>query len=447
MAGRWIFGAVLGLATIANADDSFTPAFPGAEGFGARVTGGRSKDVYEVTNLNDSGPGSFRDAVSKGDRTIVFRVGGTIQLRSRINIDASNLTIAGQTAPGGGICIRDQWINLRGSNIIVRHLRFRLGDESKQETDSLTIWRGAKDIIIDHCSVSWSVDEALSLAGDCQNITVQWCMIYEALRQGGHVKGTHGYGSLSRASGGVTWHHNLWAHNDARNPRLGDSYGRDPKPTFDVRNNVMYDFGELCTGWTQGTFTANYVGNYIKPGPSSKAKTPISVSNNDKEAPSNLHFYVADNVVHGNDELTKDNSLFASTTNIGGKDVFFFVDKPFDTPPVKTTSAQQAYEDVLNKAGATLPARDAADARLVEQVRSGTGKMINSQSEVGGWPDLAAGEAPADSDHDGMPDAWEASHGFDSNDPADRNADPDGDGYTNLEECINDTDPKRADRS
>jgi pectate lyase len=438
-----MIAAIAGLATTAHAESGASvPAFPGAEGFGASATGGRGKDVYEVTNLNDAGPGSFRDAVSKGDRTVVFRVGGTIELQSKIDLREPNLTIAGQTAPGGGICLRNYSVNVRASNMIIRHLRVRLGDADKQESDCLTIWHGVRDVIVDHCSVSWSVDEALSLAGDVGNVTVQWCMIYEALLQSLHAKGNHGYGSLSRATGPVTWHHNLWAHNDARNPRLGDNYGKEPKPLFDVRNNVIYDYGDVASGHTQGTFNANYVANYIKPGPSSKAKTPISVINNAKEPPSQLHFFLEGNVVEGKPELTADNRKFPNVTSIDGNQVFFFAEKPFDVAAVTTTSAEQAYQDVLASAGATLPMRDSADLRLIEHVKQGGGKMINSESEVGGWPALAAGEAVADSDHDGMPDAWETAHGFNPADVADRNADPDQDGYTNLEECLNDTDPK-----
>lgn len=433
-----------GCSSITHADEAvqtFIPAFPEAEGFGAAATGGRGKSVYEVTNLNDAGPGSFRDAVSQGDRTIVFRVAGNIDLKSKIDIRAGNLTIAGQTAPGGGICIRNFSVNIRASNIILRHLRIRLGDADKQESDCLTIWHGVCDVIIDHCSVSWSVDEALSLAGDVGHVTVQWCMIYEALQQSLHAKGSHGYGSLSRATGPVTWHHNLWAHNDARNPRLGDNYGKEPRPLFDVRNNVIYNYGETCSGLTQGTFKANYVGNYIRPGPQSRAKTPIAVGNKPQE--SNLHFYIAHNVFEGNDTLTRNNERFPDITTFDGKQVMFISEKAFDVAPVKTTSADQALIDVLASAGATLPARDSADARIANEVQTRSGKMINSEMEVGGWPTLDAGTPSPDSDHDGMPDAWELAHGLNPNDPADASVDIDNDGYSNLEECLNRTDPNQ----
>ncbi|MGC4032252.1 MAG: hypothetical protein QM754_11075 [Tepidisphaeraceae bacterium] len=180
--------------------DKLLPAFPSAEGAGMYAVGGRGGEVYEVTTLEDSGPGSLRDAVSKSNRTVVFRVSGTIQLKSKIDIKASNITIAGQTAPGDGICIRDFCVYLWGNDLVVRHLRFRLGDVTKEESDSLTIWKaGGKNMIVDHCSATWSVDEALSLAGDNQNITVQWCIIGPSLRHSVHVKGDHGFGSLSCA--------------------------------------------------------------------------------------------------------------------------------------------------------------------------------------------------------------------------------------------------------
>jgi hypothetical protein len=323
-----------------------------------------------------------------------------------------------------------------GNDIVLRYLRFRLGDETKQQSDSLTVWKsGAHNIMIDHCSATWSVDEALSLAGDEQNVTVQWCIIGQSLRQSVHVKGPHGYGSLSRANGAITWHHNLWAHNDSRNPRLGDNYNQPPWPLFDVRNNVMYNYGGTASGLTQGNFPANYIGNYLKAGPNSEAKTPITVGK-----PSDLKFYVDGNIFEANPKLSGE-GLFSEVMDQDHK-LVTVVEKPFETLPVTTTSAKQAYDDVLAGAGATLPKRDAIDSRIVEEVRTGTGKMINSQTEVGGWPELKSAAPPVDSDHDGMPDEWETQHGLNPNDPADGAMDSDQDGYTNLEEYLNQTDPK-----
>jgi hypothetical protein len=283
------------------------------------------------------------------------------------------------------------------------------------------------------------VDETLSLAGDVADVTIQHCMIYEALRESLHRKGSHGYGSLSRAAGGVSWHHNLWAHNDSRNPRLGDNYGKDPRPRFDVRNNVIYDYGGTCSGLTQGVFPVNYVANCIVPGPSSTAGTPISVG----EEKSDLQFHIAGNVVVGNDKLTADNKLFFNRTEANGKALVHVVDKPFDAPAILQTTALEAYENVLATGGASMPKRDPVDQRLVREVRDRSGRMINTQTEVGGWPELEAGTPAPDTDHDGMPDDWEKSHGLDPANIADGSADADKDGYTNVEEFLNHTDPSK----
>ena len=427
------------LAVLAGAWGSIAAAgpaaFPGAEGFGASATGGRGGEVYEVTTLADSGPGSLRDAVSKPDRTVVFRVAGTIALKSAVVVKVNNITIAGQTAPGDGICLRDNYLGVSGRNVIVRYVRSRLGDEQGKENDCIDLLHGARNVIIDHCSATWSVDECLSLSGDVQDCTVQWCLIGEALNKSKHAKGPHGYGSLSRANGGVTWHHNLWVHNNARNPRLGDNYGRGSSPTFDVRNNVVYDYGGTCTGLTQGKFTANYVGNYLRPGPSSKAQSPISIG-----GPSDLQFFIRDNIWEGHESL--DNEQFFRPVEIGGKRQVRPVEEPFATPPVHTTGAKEAYEAVLAGVGATLPKRDAVDERIINNVRNRGGRMIDSQKEVGGWPEYQGATPPSDSDHDGMPDEWEVKHGFNPRDPADGKLDANGDGYTNLEEYLNGTDPR-----
>src|SRR5436190_10011119 len=268
------------------------PAFPGAEGFGANTPGGRGGKVIAVTNLSDDGPGSFRAACeTEGPRIVIFRVSGLITLNRKLVIKNPYITIAGQTAPGDGICLRNYTFVIATHDVVVRYLRSRLGDVTAQEDDSLTLAAGAKNVVVDHCSATWSVDEDLSLAGDVSNVTVQWCLIAEGLHHSKHSKGAHGYGSLSRAKGPVTWHHNLWAHNVSRNPRLGDNYGRPPYPTFDVRNNVIYDYGEIASGLTQGVLKVNYVANFIRPGPSSMATTPIHVG-----GPSDLSFYIKDNI-------------------------------------------------------------------------------------------------------------------------------------------------------
>jgi hypothetical protein len=237
----------------------------------------------------------------------------------------------------------------------------------------------------------------------------------------------------------VTWHHNVWAHNDARNPRLGDNYGRPPFPTFDVRNNVIYDYGEIASGLTQGILKVNYVGNYIRPGPSSKASTPIHVG-----GPSDLSFYIKDNIFEGNKPLTEDNSQFFDPVTIDGKRQVQTVAQQFDAPPVNTIPATRVLETVLATVGASLPRRDSVDARIVTEVRERKGSIIDSQQQVGGWPELRSTAAPKDSDGDGMPDDWERRYGLNPHDASDANGDKDGDGYTNLEEYLNGTDPNKS---
>ncbi|HWA25397.1 MAG TPA: hypothetical protein VG734_07040 [Lacunisphaera sp.] len=426
-------------STLAAQTPDALPAFPGAEGFGSTTPGGRGGRVIFVTNLDDSGPGSFRAAVeAEGPRIVVFRVSGTIALKSNLVAKNPFLTIAGQSAPGDGICLRDHTLGIATHDVVVRYLRCRLGDESKQQSDALDILNGATNVIFDHCSATWSVDECLSLSGNVSNVTVQWCLIGESLRKSVHAKGAHGYGSLSRANGPVSWHNNLWIHNDARNPRLGDNYGRGPTyPSFDVRNNVIYGFGGTASGLTQGKLKINYVGNYLRAGPDSSAKTPMTIGPN-----SEIEIYFAGNVYDGHADFTNDNTKFPSAYEIDGKRQVQLADKPFELAPVKTVPAEKALDLVLAGVGASLPKRDAVDTRLIDHVRNREGKMINSQAEVGGWPELKSSPAPADADQDGLPDAWEKTHRLNPNDPADAALDGDQDGYPNLEEYLNGTDPR-----
>jgi hypothetical protein len=415
----------------AAATSATLPAFPGAEGFGTMTPGGRGGRVIFVTNLDDAGPGSFRVACdAEGPRIVLFRVGGTIRLKRPLTVMNPFLTIAGQSAPGDGICLRDESFGIATHDVVVRFLRSRLGDESSRESDCIDLLHGAHDCIIDHCSATWSIDECLSLSGDVQNCTIQWCLIGESLNQSKHAKGKHGYGSLARANGPVSWHHNLWIHNDARNPRLGDNYGRGGSPRFDVRNNVIYNYGGTASGLTQGKFEANYVANYIRPGPSSRAKTPITVGD-----PSDLRFHIRDNVFEGNEALTADNTQFFQPPELRAQ--VRTVEAPFEAPAVKTVPARAALELVLASVGACVPARDGVDARLVQHVRARTGSLIDSQAQVGGWPRLPPGVAPLDTDNDGMPDEWEKRHGLDPRNSADAMGDANGDGYTNLEEYLN----------
>jgi Bacterial TSP3 repeat len=415
------------------------PAFPGAQGFGSTTPGGRGGRVLFVTNLDDSGPGSLRAACeAEGPRIVLFQVAGTIALKRALVVRHPYLTLAGQTAPGDGICLRDYPFEVATHDVIVRYLRSRLGDVTGQAEDCIDFYHGASNSIFDHCSATWSIDECLSLSGRDSNLTIQWCLIGESLNRSKHPKGEHGYGSLSRANGPVSWHDNLWVHNDARNPRLGDNYGRPPYPVFDVRNNLIYDYGKIASGLTQGRLHVNYVGNYLRPGPSSTARTPIRVG-----GPSELVYFIRGNVFEGHADLTADNDRFFDPVTINGKVQVQTVDTPFPAAPVTTVPAAEVPDLVLASVGASLPVRDPVDTRIVAEVRSRGGHIIDSQTEVGGWPVLKTAPPPLDSDHDGMPDAWEIQHGLNPHDPADAAADNDHDGYTNLEEYLNGTDPNQ----
>lgn len=432
--------ALVTLALIAAPAASFAadvPAFPGAEGFGARATGGRGKPVYEVTNLNDSGPGSLRDAVSEGNRTIIFRVSGTIELEKRLTVSKPNITLAGQTAPGDGICLRGKELFIVDTdNVIVRFLRLRPGDERKEEHDALSI-RNSGNVIIDHCSLSWSTDSLNDVTHASGNVTVQWCILSEPLDNSVHVKGAHGYGTGwdGRIKGGGSFHHNLIAHCHSRAPRIG--YYKEGRGLIDCRNNVIYNSGPSYGGETDDF---NFVANYYRPGPQDlRRKGELFAIWSD-----DARMHVAGNLYEGEPAVAADNAV-AVTFNAGrtaggeakrGDAATCLLGKPFDCPAVITDPAEQAYRRVLEHAGATLPRRDAVDARVLADVRNRTGRVINSQSAVGGWPKLNSAPPPRDADRDGMPDDWERARGLD---PSNSQDGPTltADGYTNLEHYLN----------
>ncbi|MDZ7319629.1 MAG: pectate lyase [candidate division KSB1 bacterium] len=413
-------------------------AFPGAEGFGRFTTGGRGGAVLEVTNLNDDGMGSLRWAIAaEGARTVVFRVSGTIALESALIIENGDITIAGQTAPGDGICLKNYPLIIAADNVIIRFLRIRLGDEKKVVDDAIS-GIGHRNIIIDHCSFSWGVDEVASFY-DNENFTLQWCIISESLNHSFHRKGDHGYGGIWGGRG-ASFHHNLIAHHSSRTPRFnGSRTGHQPATELvDFRNNVIYNWGfNSAYGGEGGSY--NLVANCYKAGPGTKIKSRI-VEPWDRTG----KWYVAENFVAGHPKITTDNWA----GGVQGKFAKYVrVDSPFPVAPVTTQSAKQAYDQVLKNAGAMLPQRDSVDARIIEEVRRGTAEfggiwgpgsgIIDSQNDVGGWPELKTYNVPVDNDHDGMADDWELVHGLDPTDPEDRNADGDGDGLTNLEGYLN----------
>jgi pectate lyase len=444
------------------------PAFPGAEGYGSRTVGGRGGRVYEVTNLNDDGEGSLRAAVkAEGPRTVVFRVSGTITLNSPLRITKPFITIAGQTAPGDGICLRRYPLLINTNEVIIRYIRVRLGGESGNDSDAVSS-RFTRNIILDHVSASWSVDETMSVYR-CEDITVQWCIISESMFNSNHVKGAHGFGGIWGANNG-TYHHNLLAHHSSRNPRFGSGCGNT-----DYRNNVIYNWGyQSCYGGEKqqrGDPNAtvnniNMVANYYKPGPATRSGEVSYriASPSYRDVTSDYgKWYVADNVVEGNASVTADNWNGGIQTHGGKADIAVLrLDKPWPAMAIRQQTAEEAFKSVLANAGATLPKRDTVDARIADEVRNGNatfegatykqknpaanrpGKcgIIDSPADVGGWPELKSLPAPADTDHDGMPDEWERRHGLDPGDPSDGVKDADSDGYTNVEECLNATDPR-----
>jgi hypothetical protein len=414
-------------------------AFPGAEGFGRWSLGGRGGRVFHVTSLEDSGPGSLREAVeAKGPRTVVFDVAGTIRLRTPLKVRNPRITIAGQTAPGEGIALRDQPLIIEADDVVVRYLRSRLGDESRTQEDAITV-TGGRRIILDHLSASWSVDETLSLGSryappesGFYDVTVQWTIIAESLNNSVHAKGRHGYGSLIRGGYGarISLHHNLWASHVNRMPRPGNynPVSIDPTgPLIDFRNNVFYNWGSETSGYNADKDAAvayNFVGNWYVQGPDSPK--PLAFCEHSQAA----RAFFQDNAMNG--AIPADPwSLVTCEPPPGYRSPGPVVD-----PEMPTDTPQAAYDRVMAGAGASLR-RDSVDERILAGVKARAGRLIDSQAQVGGWPVLKGGPAPADSDGDGMPDAWEKTHGLNPRDPADGAADRDGDGYTNLEDYLN----------
>ena len=426
------------------------PAFPGAEGFGAATPGGRGGRIIEVTNLNTSGPGSLRAACeAKGPRMVVFRVSG--QIKGSVSVKEPFITIAGQTAPGDGICIRNGRFQVSAHDVIIRYLRVRPGDgpfgPSGENRDCIAVsgpLAKVYNVIVDHCSFSWGIDENVSTWGYPRNVTFQWCITSEALVDSLHPKGPHSMGLLiGKAENTVSIHHSLLAHNHGRNPLLSN-YGKQVS-VYDFRNNVIYNYGPNGAGYLAGNSRLSYVGNFIKMGVNgdNRARGMYFEGGMNQQ-----RIYVKGNVWPGKPEGEVDDWLVVGQTlgpNRTPAPETLRLREPFPVPAVTTASAAQAYESVLKYVGCTRPVRDVVDDRVVAEVRGGTGHMIDGQKDVGGWPTYAATAPPADADHDAMPDAWEKRFGFSPSDPADGPKDLDGDGYTNVEEFLNLTDPTKPD--
>lgn len=477
-----------GLTTIISAAAmAQAPAFPGAEGFGRYVTGGRGGTVYHVTNLNDSGTGSLREALGKsGKRTIVFDVSGTIKLKSDIKVSKGDVTVAGQTAPGDGITLANYTINMSANNVIIRFIRSRRGNAVDINEGADAIWgRQRSNIILDHCSFSWSIDEVASFY-DNRNFTMQWCTIAEALNNAGHGKGAHGYGGIWGGKG-ASFHHNLLIHLNNRVPRFNGAryawsgYDTSKYPNtiqaerVDFRNCVMYNWGSGgCYGGPGGGYI-NMVNNYYKAGPGTKNKTRVTqVSKSDSGNGGDNPFpdYTSRYYINGN-YVT---AAGASAANYDWKGVVYDsgiptvngercmndnknyygegagyvkikLDEPIDAGEVTTHNAEIAYLKVMQYAGASL-SRDSHDERYMRETQNGTAEymgsvtktkgIIDSQNDVGGWPTLNSGTAPLDSDKDGMPNDWETANGLNpnSNDANKYTIDP-YKYYTNLEVYIN----------
>jgi pectate lyase len=443
----------------AASGDNLPAAFPGAEGFGKNATGGRGGKMYIVSNLGDNGAGSFREAAeAKGKRIIVFAVSGTIHLEKKLSIKG-DVTIAGQTAPGDGICIADNSVGLGGDNIIVRYLRFRMGD--KYQKGGMVDGNGGDDafggtkrshIIIDHCSMSWSTDEVFSVySGD--STTLQWNIISEPLNYSYHFETGdkdyehHGFGGIWGGAH-LTAHHNLFAHCNNRNPRF-NGIRTSPQELVDYCNNVIYNWGGNNIYAGEGG-SYNLVNNYLKYGPETKENVKYQVVNPGNKLPeiSFGKFYVAGNYVDGAKDVTANNWLGIRMGNNGTEEDKrrAVIDQPHPVVHTALQPATGAFDAVLAKAGASYR-RDTLDMRIISDVKNRRGKFIDVQGghphgteyelTVTAWPALQSLPVPPDTDKDGMPDAWEIKNGLNPNDATDAAQNKLHPFYTNIEVYIN----------
>lgn len=438
-------------------------AFPGAEGFGRFAKGGRGGRVIEVTNLNDSGSGSLRTALeAAGPRTVVFRVGGTINLSSPIYIREPFLTVAGQTAAGDGILVRGNYVSVRASEVIVRYMRFRTGvsGDDPGDIDGISVERNSSgpavsNVMIDHCSVSWGEDETASVWGGSYNttdITYQWNIIGEGLQSTSVGRSVLIGGKATR----ITFHHNLLISSQDRNPNIqsGD---------VDFINNFVYNPGYDGSAIypINGVQSVNFENNYYEQGPWSHSTKPnVNVRGNATHGAASGIYFNGNIYTLTRPTLTRPESDFFTYKDPAVPDSTTPTIKSarFSSHPIPTmTSAVQARADVLAQAGANKQVQpdgrlqagkwDAVDLRYFKEINTRTGRSsaIRSAADVGGYPIINGGTPPADTDHDGMPDSWELANGLNDKDASDGPGDHDADGYTNLEEYFNGTLPVSGD--
>ncbi len=448
------------ISTLSHETNQRVAAFPGAQGFGDLSVGGRGGHLIEVTNLNDSGPGSLRFAIeANGPRIVVFRVAGTIALKTSLVISKPFVTVAGQTAPGDGITLRsvssdvEALIQIETHDVIVRYLTLRAGPPSAGDAMQILASKShdTYNIVIDHNSMSWAVDRNLSTWYDIHDITIQWNIFSESLNCSIHPKGCHSKGVLlggyasdenkdKPGAHNISFHHNLMAHNGERNPYI------EAAGVVDVVNNIVYNpfgtFSHIDMIDQLAPDFVNYVGNYFEPGPDTEVKYGIKALNPGTPG--------AGIFVQGNIGPQRDNDTFPEINIVDPESRQFVVNKPFSAESIAMTTAAKAYNQVLSVAGATqglncdgtfFSRRDPIDTRIVEDVKNGTGKIIDDPSQVGGWLTISEAAPCADSDHDGMPDVWEQKYEFDFKDPSDATKDFNRNGYTNIEEFMNGTNP------
>jgi pectate lyase len=439
-----VIGAVLPQPVSAQ---SATPAFPTAEGFGGVTQGGRGGQVLFVTNLDDDGPGSFRAAVeTTGPRIVVFKTGGTIDLQSTVKIANPYITIAGQTAPGDGISFKRSTLLIATHDVIIRGVRARTGDESggtsPTSRDGINISSSTADtevynIILDHTSVAWGVDENYAIwkgsgRPDVHDITIQWSITGEALYDSIHLDegasspAPHSMGMLlgDKGASNMSIHHNLFAHNGDRNPRVNDVLN------VEVTNNYMYGYGGGPAVVGSDPTTVQFIGNYFKPSADSIRYGREIRINDNLDAASQV--YLEDNWTNDYDN---DGTLYEAVVRAGSG----FTSWPtpiISNSTVTVSPAAEVPSLLLGTVGSYIPVRDSVDDRLVDQANNRTGSIIDSQNEVGGWPNLDVGTAPADSDGDGMPDAWEVEYDLNENDASDAQ-NLSAAGYMMIEEYIN----------